>query len=246
MNKQRLNLISASILTVALAGCGSSGPASSDASVAQGDTQAGAAASAEASIETKILLENEQIRVTHVTVPAGGSMQPHDGGQRAIYALADNDINWRPYGAVAERKSWPAGSVHFHDAGRHSLENVGSTPAEFVIFERLVASLPATATSQGGDSADAAPQQGTLLSENPAFQVMQVTLKPGAAQPLHDASARVVYSLSDYEIEWQEGDAAPEKRQFRTGQAHWHLDSKHAASNTGQTEARWLIVALKD
>jgi hypothetical protein len=84
------------------------------------------------------------------------------------------------------------------------------------------------------------------MSENPSFRVMQITLKPGEAQPVHDGSARVVYSLTDYEIEWQEGDAAPEPRQWRAGQAHWHAPGKHAARNIGKTDARWLIVALKD
>jgi quercetin dioxygenase-like cupin family protein len=207
---------------------------------------AGAATSANAAIQSETLLENEQVRVTRVSVPPGGSMQPHDGGQRAIYALADNDINWRPYGAAAERKRWPAGTVHFHDAGRHSLANVGSTPAEFVVFERLTAPLPTAATNQGKDTTASTPEQGTLMSENPSFRVMQITLKPGEAQPVHDGSARVVYSLTDYEIEWQEGDAAPEPRQWRAGQAHWHAPGKHAARNIGKTDARWLIVALKD
>lgn len=243
MVKHHLPLIAVSGLALALAGCGSSGPAAAPPS---GEQTSDTAGDAEAAIETKILLENEQVRVTHVSVPPGGSMQPHDGGKRAIYALADNEINWRPYGAVAERTRWSAGSVHFHDAGRHSLANVGTTPATFLIFERLDAPLPAGTTNAAQDEAEAMPDKAAILAENPSFRVARVTLAPGEAQQPHNGLARAVYALSDHEIEWQEGDAAPEKRQWRTGEAHWHLPGRHAASNVGQTEASWLIVELKE
>lgn len=243
MDKQQFSFVAGSVLALTLAGCGRPDPVTP----APAGTEAGVIDTLPSvAPETAVLLENEHVRVSRVRLAPGSKLAAQEGGRRAVYSLSDYEIEFQPDGAVPERRTWASGDVHFHDAGKYALANIGTTPAEFVVFERLAAPLPAGAASQGKDAADVMPEQAKLLAENPSFRVMQVSLEPGDAQPVHDGRVRVVYSLSDYEIEWREGDAAPEKRQWRTGQAHWHLSGKHAARNTGRTEARWLIVALKD
>lgn len=252
MAKPHLTLIAVSGFALVLAGCGSAGPATSPSAEEQAtstdalaDAQSNAETAAETVIETKVLLENQQVRVTHISLPIGASMQPHDGSERAVYALADNEINWRPYGAVAERRRWPAGTVHFHEAGRHSLANLGPSPAKFVVFERLAAPLPTAVAATRQDIPKSSSDTAVILNENPAFRIEMVTLKPGEAQRWESARPQAVYALSDNDIEWQDGDAIAEKRQWQTGEALWHLAGRHTATNMGQTEASWLIAELK-
>ena len=243
MSKQQVSLVVGSVLALLLTGCGDSEPA---APAPSGTDAAASETLRSVAPATEVQLENEHVRVSRVSLAPGADLPAHDGGRRAIYALGEYEIQWQPDGAAPERRAWADGDVHFHDAGSHALANIGTTQAEFVVFERLAAPLPGDAASEVKDAADVMPETAALLSENASFRVMQVVLEPGEAQQVHDGSARVVYSLSDYEIEWQEGDAAPEKRRWGAGDAHWHLDGEHAARNSGQTRARWLIVALKD
>ncbi|MHA7815144.1 MAG: cupin domain-containing protein [Pseudohaliea sp.] len=84
----------------------------------------------------------------------------------------------------------------------------------------------------------------TLFS-NPYVEAYRITLAPGEAQPLHAGTQRIVYSLSDYTIRWTEDGETTSKR-WREGEVHYHEALEHAAENTGNTIADFLVVARTD
>lgn len=239
-------LIGVSLSALALTGCDGFGAAATDAGEVDAARGDGVEVGAEAAIETSVLLENAQVRVTRVKVPVEGSMQPHDGQRRVVYALTDSEINWRPHGAVAERLLWPEASVHFHDAGRHGLANVGSTPARFLIFERLAAPPLAVVLKTATDADMTAPDGGEVLAENTSFRVLRVTLKPGQVQLPHAGQPLVVHMLSDANVIVEAGGAAAQQRQWQAGKAYWLAAGLDGVRNTGKADASWLIVELKD
>ncbi len=193
-----------------------------------------------------IILENEYVRVTRVSLAAGSSLPTHAGERRAIYALSDYSTLWTDEDMTEATKRWSAGEVHFHEAGEHSLTNSGETDAVFLIVERLGEDLPAAATAPVSDAAIRSPATTELLAEDDTFRVLRVTLAPGEAQPMHGGRPRVIYSLSDYEIGWREVGEPEKTRTWSQGDVHWHLSGEHGARNTGYTIASWLIVSLKD
>jgi quercetin dioxygenase-like cupin family protein len=91
------------------------------------------------------------------------------------------------------------------------------------------------------DIAAAAPEAVSVVLENEWARVMRFTLEPGAELPRHDASERAVYALSDYTIEWTEGDEAPVEKSWTAGQAHWHAGGPHSVLNTGSSVAQFLV-----
>ena len=193
-----------------------------------------------------VILENAFVRVTRVSLSPGASLPMHSGEQRVIYALSDYSISWTDEGNTDALKSWSAGEAHFHEPGDHSLVNTGESDANFLVVERLGTDLTEGETADVSDVAIASPGTTELLLENDTFRVLRVTLLPGEAQPMHAGRPRVIYSLSDYQIEWKEVGEPVKTRTWSQGGVHWHLSGDHAAKNRGNTTASWLIVSLKD
>jgi len=189
----------------------------------------------------RIALENDYVRVLRFDLEPEASLPPHEGGRRVIYAVTDYEIEWTEAGMEATQRSWKRGDVHPHEAGIHSVRNGGTTTASFVVFERLEAPLPAAE-----DQAETAslPTGTRSLLEEPGIEVLEVELQPGDAQEMHPGGWRSIYALTDYTIEWREGDEVSE-RMWSAGDAHWHEPGPHAASNVGDTAARWIVVTFE-
>ncbi len=239
-----------SLVSLSLAGCSAPATKINDAAAEAGATEDTSMAAAEASLAEApvraILLDNDWVRVSRVTLAPGADLPDHQGGRRAIYALGDYVISWREGDAAPVPRTWSQGDVHFHNAGRHAMTNTGQTPAIFLVFERKDTALLPTSDAATGDIVAADASHSQLRAENEHFRVIEVSLPPGAAQPQHDGRPRIVHALSDYDIAWKEEDQPEATRHWDAGQTHWHDAGQHAARNIGKTEARWLIVALKD
>lgn len=107
---------------------------------------------------------------------------------------------------------------------------------------------PAETVSEApiADIASAARDQVSVELENEWVRALRIKLEPGAQLPRHFGGDRVVYSLSDYTIEWVEGDEAPTEKSWIEGEAHWHANGPHAVRNTGSSAAEFLVVERLD
>lgn len=105
-----------------------------------------------------------------------------------------------------------------------------------------------TATDSLAQAADTElpSRMATTVLENPYIRVKEMTLSPGADQPLHEGGPRVVYSLTDYKMSWREGEGEPAEKSWSTGDVHWHDAGTHAVTNTGQSEAVFLVAMRTD
>jgi quercetin dioxygenase-like cupin family protein len=73
-------------------------------------------------------------RVLRVALPPGAAQPLHGGAARLVYALNDYSLRYTgPDGAISE-VAQEAGALHWHDAGEHAAENIGSETARYVIF----------------------------------------------------------------------------------------------------------------
>lgn len=88
-----------------------------------------------------------------------------------------------------------------------------------------------------------APDGASVVLDDDYVRALLFELQPGQAQATHDGPDRLVYSLTDYTIEWTEGDAQAEAKSWTAGEAHWHTAGPHAAKNLGDQVARYLVVA---
>ena len=88
------------------------------------------------------------------------------------------------------------------------------------------------------------PATKATYLENDFVWVRDVSLQPGEELPLHAGGDRVIISLSDYVLEFeQEGETCRED--LKKGAVHAHKAGMHKVVNVGGTEARFLVVARK-
>lgn len=190
------------------------------------------------------LFQNEYVSVMHVTLEPGEALIPHYGGARVVFSLSDYTIRFLQAGELT-MKHWEEDHVHYHEAGVHSVGNVGSTTARFVVFERHDAELPQVqVVSASADLAERAPAMQEELLSNELFDVHRVQLEPGQQLPQHAGYPRVVYALSDYTTRFTQ-DGEETRRSFEEGDVHVHEAGTHTVENIGDTSARFLVVELK-
>ncbi|WP_100629912.1 hypothetical protein [Algoriphagus formosus] len=85
-----------------------------------------------------------------------------------------------------------------------------------------------------------------LVFENDFAKVMKVSLAPGTSQPSHEGENRIIYSLNDYTIEWEEQGENKGEQSWKKGDVHFHEAGDHAAKNNGTTAAEWLVFTKKN
>lgn len=77
----------------------------------------------------------EGTRVLRVGLPAGARQPMHDGGARLVYTLNDQQlVYFTGDDAEGQKTAHAAGTFHWHEAGRHAVENAGTTTARYVLF----------------------------------------------------------------------------------------------------------------
>lgn len=84
-----------------------------------------------------------------------------------------------------------------------------------------------------------------VVFENDYAKVVKVTLAPGAQLKAHQAKERVIYSLSDYTIDWIEQGENKGVKSWKKGDVHAHQAAEHAAKNNGNSTAEWVAFINK-
>jgi hypothetical protein len=83
---------------------------------------------------SKIAFENDHVRIVKTIIAPQESQTMHHGINRLIYALTDYHIKYTSDQTETKDTQMMAGSAHWHSADKHAVENIGTTPAEYLIF----------------------------------------------------------------------------------------------------------------
>jgi len=86
--------------------------------------------------EDEIVFGSDLAEVHRVTLQPDAALPSHRGSVRAIYSMSDYEVEFTT-DADTRRQSFSAGDAHYHDAGSHSVRNVGENVAEFLVVEFL-------------------------------------------------------------------------------------------------------------
>jgi quercetin dioxygenase-like cupin family protein len=81
----------------------------------------------------KVLLDNDEFKLTEVTLPKGANIPIHSGINRIIYSLTDYQIMYESNKEAKVEKAFKTGDIHWHEACMHSLENLGQTEAKYLV-----------------------------------------------------------------------------------------------------------------
>lgn len=83
---------------------------------------------------SRVLMDNPNVRVLHITLMPKEKIPTHQGIYRVIYPLTDYQIAYGSEEGSSNTKTFKAGQVHWHEPGEHWIENIGDAPAEFMLF----------------------------------------------------------------------------------------------------------------
>ena len=84
---------------------------------------------------SKIIFENDHVRVIEVALEAGESQPKHDGIHRLIYSLTDYQILYTYGENNTVEVELKAGDIHWHTADNHSVKNIGDSLVHYLIYE---------------------------------------------------------------------------------------------------------------
>ena len=82
------------------------------------------------------LMDNDYVRVIEVNLEPGEEINTHRGIARVVYSLEPYTIDYVAEDTAGSgQKTFEAGHTHWHQAGSHSLVNIGETAMHDLIFE---------------------------------------------------------------------------------------------------------------
>jgi hypothetical protein len=193
-----------------------------------------------------MLFENQYAEVIKVVLEKGESQEAHDGKDRLIYSLSDYSIEWMEQGEDLGTKEWSKGMVHYHPSGIHSAANNGDTTAEWLVFARTEEQLPECGDNTlENDVNTVAPDYAEVLFENDLFRMTKVSLPAGEMIPTHSGINRIIYSLTDYTLQYESDKEGVSEKEFSEGDVHWHEACMHSLENKGESDAIFLVVSYK-
>ncbi len=213
---------------------------------ATNDSDIADATTAEA-VRPEVVFENEFVRVVRVVLQPGQELASHEGGRRLIYSVTDYNLQWEQAGEEAVAKSLESGDLHYHSGGQHAAMNSGESVAEWVAFIHKGNPLPNCPEEWvKNDAASKAPDYAIVQFENDVFRVVKVSLPTGAAVPMHSGINRLIYSLNDYSLIYEDTDEEKAEWSMQKNTVHWHEACEHAVENQGEVTAEYLVVGFKE
>ncbi|MBD3385526.1 hypothetical protein GF407_11445 [candidate division KSB1 bacterium] len=193
----------------------------------------------------KVVFENDYVKAVEFMLEPGDKLPLHKGGKRVVYALSDYKVKWTE-GDETSEKEWQKGDAHWHDAIEHAIENIGDTIASYMVVMRKDALLPETGEYDlSRDASQLDSEHSKIIFDNEHVRLIGVTLGSGESQPKHEGIYRLIYSLSDYKIEYTYNETNTVESQMEKGYVHWHAPDRHSVKNIGDPPAHYLIFAFK-
>ncbi|MDR9366892.1 MAG: hypothetical protein RI575_16270 [Balneolaceae bacterium] len=83
----------------------------------------------------KVLIKNDAVKEIQVTLSYGENAPMHTGTKRLIDSINVYMIRFNTPNTPGEELNYTEGDVHWHEGGRHSVNNIGDNPAEFLVVE---------------------------------------------------------------------------------------------------------------
>lgn len=197
-------------------------------------------------VTPKVILENDYAIVEKISLAPGDFLPTHKGEKRIIYSLTDYALDWEENDKKLGIKKRKKGDVHVHEKGKHAAKNSGTTTAEWLVFIKKNKDLPECGDNTAeNDVNSVSPNFAQTVFDNDDFKITEVILPKGKSIPSHSGINRLLYSLSDYELNYESDNKGKINKQFKINDIHWHEACTHSLSNDGDSNANFLVVSYK-
>lgn len=202
----------------------------------------------------KVVFENDSVRVSDVQLKPGETIGTHSHPDHLVYQTDAGKLRLSYPDGKSKELGLKAGEVTWIKGETHTVENVGTTETNAVVFElkKPASSDRPPKMSDVDDQAKLSPQTTKVLLDNDRVRVLDVRYKPGAKIPMHrHPAAHLVYHLGDGEI----GVSYPPgptlqltfiRESIKTGDVGWMEAVSYALENFGTAEAHHLVIEFKE
>lgn len=210
-----------------------------------------------ASDQYTVLFENDAVRVLETNYEPGASSERHTHPDHV--AVMMNEGTWRmvpPEGEPVEFVS-ARGEAVWADAGTHAMEYTGEEAGTAILVELkqggdepMMEGMADEAEAAAGAEAPADPvevagAQYSVLLDNAAVRVLQVSYAPGAESAMHGHPGLVVVALTDATWAGTTPDGEATEASMTAGQVEWNDASVHAMRNASDSVAEVILVEIK-
>ncbi len=186
----------------------------------------------------KILFQNEYVLVTKMSIKSGDAIPVHRESGRILLAEDDCELEIVEGDKKPVRKQFAKDEFAWYDAMVHSLRNPGSKDINMYIITRKNTSLPVI--DSPAQEAGKSPAVRRLL-QNDQVSVSEVFLAAGKSSASQAGHYRMVYAMSEFQLQHTSADGTTETNLKLPGQFHWHHPDLQQIENVGETDARYLV-----
>jgi len=197
-----------------------------------------------------VKIDNDVVRILRVVdAPHQKSALHRHELNRVMVYLDAGDMEIIYEDGHKEKQHWKAGQVAWSQAGgRHTSENVGSSPLRIVEIE-LKKPAPAAAPVRKRELDPLAidPKHNRLLFENGQVRVFRSWREPGAAEPMHEhaGAGRATVLLADLDGVVKLADGTTSELRGSAGDVFWSGPVTHSTTNRGSKKSEVIVVEVK-
>ncbi len=177
----------------------------------------------------KVELENADVRVLRITFAPGDKAPEHEHPNGVAVFLSGGVNRLTSPGQKPTENPQKVGDVVLLNAGKHSVENIGTTRTEVVLVELK---KPGAKTYKGMslDPVKVNPKNYTVVTENEHVRVLRVRSAVGDPSMVHEHPSNVVVRLND-------------SKAAKTGTVTWVAGpEKHGGTPATTAEATDVII----
>lgn len=189
-----------------------------------------------------VVLENEYVRVFKVEVPPHAQTLIHRHDHDYVFVtLGDSEVENTVTGKPPVQLKLKDGDARFLMGGfSHTARNLSDQPFRNVTIEFLRNNQHAPAVDY---AASPSPAQKVLFIQN-GVRVSEILLAPGASIPKHEhATPHLVVAISDLNLRSDIEGKPPAEIHQKSEDIKWIPGGfTHTLTNTGTTEARFVII----
>ena len=191
----------------------------------------------------KVELNNAQVRVLRITLAPGEKTPAHDHPASMAIFLTDAQNRVSPVGATANDTPRKRGDVQANPANKHTVENIGKTPAEVILVE--FKNTPVKEWK--GPARDATKMDAkhyTVVAENDHARALRIRYGPNEKSVMHDHPPNVTVFLSSGKVKMNLPDGKSAEVTAERNAVQYSEAQSHSPEMTS-AGAEAVVVELK-
>ena len=203
--------------------------------------------------DSRPLLENDRVRVTHVDLAKGATVPTDTRYEAVTVQVGKGETQFIDPPQLEKAEQAGVGQVHyFVPRSKRAVKNGGNTPVPMVVVQFLrpvgkyvAFDVPPSHYCNSGSSKACVTERYMFCTDR--FCAENVTLEPGAISTYHlHADDYLIVATSGFTWSDEVSGQTPNEITFKTGDVKYmKAGARHRLTNTGNTTATVFVIQFK-